>query len=150
MVLPEWWMLGNWTGGPFSPFVFCILFFYLFVFLFGCVCLGCGGMRDLSLWNTGSRARRLSSHSMWDLGSPTRDWTLVPCLPRWIFLPSGPLGKPHPFHILRTEFCIIHTWHPAIYPERQKKGRVVFPFLNKWKKYFKTHESHMKCNLQSP
>ena len=47
----------------------------------------CCGTRDLSLRHVGSRARGLSSctRGMWDLSSPTRDQTSVPCIARRIF-----------------------------------------------------------------
>ena len=49
--------------------------------------------RLLLFWNMGSRVHRLSNwgaqtsspHSMWDLISPTRDSTCVPCIGRQIF-----------------------------------------------------------------
>ena len=82
----------------------------IFVAAWGIFCCGvqvlhCGTLASLQLWHTGSRACRLSScgmqHSlvvacglqsaqaqlpcgMWDLSSPTRDQTRVPCIGRQI------------------------------------------------------------------
>ena len=149
MVLPEWWTLGNWTGGPFSPFFFCILSFYLpFFYLAGWVLAAVA--RGIS--HCGTRA---PEHA----GSVATACGIL--VPRPGIEPSSPAFQGGFFTLWTTREvpsfsyplggnCMIHAWHPTIYLERQKKGRVVFPFLNNWKKYFKTHESHMKCNLQSP
>ena len=64
------------TAPPGKP-IFLSFLKYLFIYLAasGLIC----DMRDLSLC-----ARAWLPHGMWDLSSPTRDRTHVPCIGRWI------------------------------------------------------------------
>ena len=92
---------------------------YLFIWLSGLSCsrldLGCI-MRDLSLqhsdslvWHVGSviTAGRLSScgtwiqlpHGMWDLSSPTRNRTCIPCVARQILNHQITRGVPRVLHL---------------------------------------------------
>ena len=63
----------------------CFSFFLSFFFFFGCTGFCCS---KLSLVLVGflltCDTRASLRHSMWDLSSPTRDWTCVPCIGRQI------------------------------------------------------------------
>ena len=82
--------------------------------------LWCPGSREhglCSLRHAGSlvKARELSScgaraylpHCMWDLSSPTRDWTHVPCIGRWILYHWTTREVPVPAFF---QFCICTSY----------------------------------------
>jgi len=78
--------------------------------------LSCG-TRDLSLQCTDSKVHRLSSCSaqallpcgLWDLGSPTRDWTNVLCIAKWILNHWTTREVPYrPF--LSLEKCLFNSF----------------------------------------
>ena len=74
-------------------FIYFTIYFFLCWIFIALYRLFVEAHRLLLFWNTGSRGHRLSNwgaqtsspHSMWDLISPTRDSTCVPCIGRQIF-----------------------------------------------------------------
>ena len=73
----------------------------------------CGVWASLQLWRAGSRACGLSScgawsqlpRGMWDLSSPTRDRTHVPCIGRWIL--NHWTTREVPIFIFKVKFWFI-------------------------------------------
>ena len=47
---------------------------------------------------------------MWDLSSPTRDWTYVPCILWGGFLTTGPPGKPPKKHVFFSDNDSVSWW----------------------------------------
>ena len=89
--------LGSEAGTQFHAVItllslHCLFKIYIYLFIYLAVLGLSGGTGPLSLWHMGSGACGFGSCSvqakllsgMWDLSSPTRDWTCIPCTERKI------------------------------------------------------------------
>ena len=107
------WRMGKWALGEsvylpkwtksvqvvfffFPPVVYiCLKLITLAALGLGCSTASCGvfpcGARTLYSWLMGSVVAGIVALRHVVLGSPTRDWTCIPCTARWIFT-TGPPG----------------------------------------------------------